>query len=241
MTESALQLLLGTAVSIGFLHTLIGVDHSLPFIAIGKARGWTLAKTLGLTAICGFGHLLGSIILGFVGIGLGVALEKLTFIESMRGEITAWLIIGFGVAYAAWSLVKVKKNQRHTHAHVHEDGTVHTHEHDHHHQHAHAHSDNASTPSGVVTAWSLFIIFVFGPCEALIPMLMVPAAEHNWLWVALVAGAFGITTVATMMGVVAVGFLGLSLPAMKGLEKYSNVAAGAAIAMSGLAIQVLGI
>ena len=239
MTESALQILLGTAVSIGFLHTLIGVDHSLPFIAIGKARGWTLAKTLGLTAICGVGHLVGSVVLGFVGIGLGVALEKLTFIESMRGEITSWLIIGFGIAYAAWSLLKVKKNQRHTHAHVHADGTVHTHEHDHHNQHAHAHTHN--TPSGAITAWSLFIIFVFGPCEALIPMLMAPAAEHNWLWVALVAGAFGITTVATMMGVVAVGFLGLSLPAMKGLEKYSNVAAGSAIAMSGLAIQVLGI
>ena len=59
MTDSALQLLLGTAVSIGFLHTLIGVDHSLPFVAIGKARSWTLSKTLGLTAICGLGHVLG--------------------------------------------------------------------------------------------------------------------------------------------------------------------------------------
>lgn len=239
MTDSALQLLLGTAVSIGFLHTLIGVDHSLPFVAIGKARNWTLSKTLGLTAICGVGHVLGSIILGTIGIGLGVALEKLTFIESMRGEITAWLIIGFGVAYASWSFMKVRRGHKHTHAHSHEDGTVHTHDHDHHDHHAHAHTESA--PSGAMAAWSLFIIFVFGPCEALIPMLMAPAAEHNWLWVALVAGAFGITTVLTMMGVVAVGFLGLSLPAMRGLEKYANVAAGMAIAMSGLAIQVLGI
>ena len=239
MTESALLLLLGTAVSIGFVHTLIGVDHSLPFIAIGKARKWTLSKTLGLTAICGLGHVLGSIILATVGIGLGVALEKLTFIEGMRGEITAWLIIGFGIAYASWSLLKIKKNKRHSHAHVHEDGTIHTHDHDHHHQHAHAHTHKG--PNGAVTAWSLFIIFVFGPCEALIPMLMAPAAEHNWLWVGLVAGTFGLTTIATMMGVVAIGFLGLSIPAMQGLEKYTNVAAGLAIAVSGLAIQVLGI
>jgi nickel/cobalt exporter len=239
MTDSALQLLLGTAVSIGFLHTLIGVDHSLPFVAIGKARSWTLSKTLGLTAICGLGHVLGSIILGFVGIGFGVALEKLTFIESVRGEITAWLIIGFGIAYASWSFMKVQRGHTHSHSHTHEDGTVHTHDHDHHDQHAHAHTDSA--PNGAMAAWSLFIIFVFGPCEALIPMLMAPAAEHNWLWVALVAGAFGLTTILTMMGVVAVGFLGLSLPAMRGLEKYANVAAGMAIAMSGLAIQVLGI
>ena len=72
-------------------------------------------------------------------------------------------------------------------------------------------------------------------------MLMAPAAEHNWLWVGLVTAAFGITTVATMVGVVAVGFLGLSLPVMRGLEKYTNVAAGLAIAMSGLGIQLLGI
>ena len=239
MTETALQLLLGTAVSIGFIHTLIGIDHSLPFIAIGKARRWGLGKTLTLTAVCGLGHVLGSVLLGFFGIGLGVAIEKLSFIESVRGEITAWLIIGFGIAYAAWSFVKVKRGETHSHTHIHEDGTVHTHLHSHEAHHAHAHTHTSR--SGLVTAWSLFIIFVFGPCEALIPMLMAPAAEHNWLWVALVAGTFGLTTIATMMGVVAFGYLGLSLPRLQGFEKYTNVAAGSAIAMSGLAIQVLGI
>jgi ABC-type nickel/cobalt efflux system permease component RcnA len=237
MTVSALEILLGTAVSIGFIHTLIGIDHSLPFIAVGKARNWGLRKTLGLTALCGLGHVMGSVILGFLGIGLGVAIEELSFIESIRGEITAWLIIGFGLAYASWALLKLKRGKKHSHAHIHENGTVHNHDHDHHRSHAHAHTSH----SGAMAAWSLFIIFVFGPCEALIPMLMAPAAEHNWLWVGLVAGAFGITTIATMLGVVTVGYLGLSLKKMQGAEKYTNVFAGLAIAMSGIAIQALGI
>lgn len=237
MTVSALEILLGTAVSIGFIHTLIGIDHSLPFIAVGKARKWGLRKTLGLTALCGLGHVMGSVILGFLGIGLGVAIEELSFIESIRGEITAWLIIGFGIAYASWALLKLKRGKKHSHAHIHENGTVHNHDHDHHKSHAHAHTSH----SGAMAAWSLFIIFVFGPCEALIPMLMAPAAEHNWLWVGLVAGAFGITTIATMLGVVTVGYLGLSLKKMQGAEKYTNVFAGLAIATSGIAIQVLGI
>ena len=186
MTQSALQILLGTAISIGFLHTLIGIDHSLPFIAVGKARRWSLRKTLGLTALCGLGHVMGSVILGFVGIGLGVALEKMTFIESMRGEVTAWLIIGFGVCYAAWGFMRLKRGHTHSHAHTHLDGTVHEHNHDHNQGHAHAHTAS----SGAMVAWSLFIIFVFGPCEALIPMLMVPAAEHNWLWVGLVGWSY---------------------------------------------------
>ncbi|MBT6488130.1 MAG: hypothetical protein HOK97_00095, partial [Deltaproteobacteria bacterium] len=210
MTVSALEILLGTAVSIGFVHTLIGIDHSLPFIAIGKARDWGLRKTLALTALCGLGHVMGSVLLGFLGIGLGVAIEELSFIESVRGEITAWLIIGFGIAYASWALLKLKRGQAHSHPHVHEDGTVHNHDHNHHSSHAHAHTSK----SGPMAAWSLFVIFVFGPCEALIPMLMAPAAEHNWLWVALVAGAFGLTTIATMLGVVTVGYLGLSLKKM---------------------------
>jgi ABC-type nickel/cobalt efflux system permease component RcnA len=180
---------------------------------------------------------MGSIILGFLGIGLGVAIEELSFIESIRGEITAWLIIGFGLAYASWALLKLKRGKKHSHAHIHENGTVHNHDHDHHRSHAHAHTSH----SGAMAAWSLFIIFVFGPCEALIPMLMAPAAEHNWLWVGLVAGAFGITTIATMLGVVTVGYLGLSLKKMQGAEKYTNVFAGLAIAMSGIAIQALGI
>ena len=45
MDQVTLDVLLMTAVSIGFLHTLIGVDHALPFVALGKARGWNLAQT----------------------------------------------------------------------------------------------------------------------------------------------------------------------------------------------------
>ena len=29
------------------------------------------------------------------------------------------------------------------------------------------------------TPWVLFLIFVFGPCEPLIPLVMYPAAKHN--------------------------------------------------------------
>ena len=238
MEQITLDVLLMTAVSIGFLHTVIGIDHALPFVALGKARGWNLSKTLLTTLVCGVGHVLGSVILGIVGIGLGVALDTLEFIEGFRGEVTAWLIIGFGLAYATWAMVQLKRNKSaHTHVHVHADGTVHTHHHTHADEHAHPHLEDKRP----VSQWALFVIFVFGPCEALIPMLMAPAAEHNWLWVGLVTTAFGVTTVLTMLGMVAIGYLGLNLTKFKGIERYANVAAGLAIATGGAAIQVLGI
>jgi len=61
-----LTILLITAASIGFFHTLLGPDHYLPFVAISKARDWSQTKTLLLTILCGFGHVLSSIILGLI-------------------------------------------------------------------------------------------------------------------------------------------------------------------------------
>ncbi len=65
------QILLLTAASIAFLHTILGPDHYLPFVALGKARKWSLAKTLRITLYCGLGHVLSSVVIGGVGIVLG--------------------------------------------------------------------------------------------------------------------------------------------------------------------------
>jgi hypothetical protein len=36
-------ILAGAAAGIGFIHTVIGPDHYLPFIVMAKARKWTRA------------------------------------------------------------------------------------------------------------------------------------------------------------------------------------------------------
>ncbi len=237
MTETSVAVLLGTAASIGFIHTIVGVDHYLPFVVLGKARDWSYAKTLLTTLLCGVGHILGSVALGAIGIGLGVALGNLELIEGTRGSIAAWALIAFGLVYAAWSFVKSRRGKVHTHVHSHEDGTVHSHDHSHEAEHLHPHT----APSGRGTYWALFILFVFGPCEALIPMLMAPAYSHNWWAVGAVVVVFGAATLATMLGAVTVGLFGLRLVPWKALERHANTLAGLAIAGSGLAIQVLGI
>ena len=76
---------------------------------MAKARGWSLQKTVRVTLICGIGHLGGSVLLGFVGIMLGVQLASLEWLESMRGNVAAWLLIGFGLAYLAWGLARLIK------------------------------------------------------------------------------------------------------------------------------------
>ena len=86
----------------------------------------------------------------------------------------------------------------------------------------------------------LFTIFVFGPCEPLIPLLIVPAAQHSWWGVILVSSVFSLTTVATMTGIVLVLSRGIALTPMGRLERWSHALAGFAILACGAGIQWLG-
>ncbi len=45
--------LMGTVAALGFLYTIFGFDHNLPFIMIFGARRWSIARTSLITFICG--------------------------------------------------------------------------------------------------------------------------------------------------------------------------------------------
>jgi len=235
--DTSTILLAGTALTLGFIHTLVGPDHYLPFIVMGEARQWTIRKTMFITFLCGLGHVLSSVVLGFVGIFAGLSLSKLEFFESFRGNIAAWLLIAFGLVYMLISIRSLYRKKKHVHTHDHADGTSHEHEHNHFSGHSHVHVSDRKN----LTPWILFLVFVLGPCEPLIPLVMYPAAENNISGVIIVALLFSVVTIVTMMSVVLAFRLGLSRINMKPVERYVNVIAGATIAVSGLAIQLLGL
>ena len=242
-------ILIWTAAGIGLLHTLTGPDHYLPFIVMGRARRWSLFRTLSITMLCGVGHVLGSVVLGFIGIGAGVAMRQLVDIESLRGEIAAWGLICFGLAYMIWGLRRAYRKRPHTHPHVHPEGDMHVHKHGHTGEHTHIHEETqrpglpagAGTPRASITPWVLFIIFVLGPCEPLIPLLMYPAAQSSLAGVALIAGIFGLVTISTMLGIVALAHAGIQRLPLGHLERYAHALAGGTLALSGLAVALLGL
>lgn len=248
MLDGELLALCVTAASIGTLHTLIGPDHYIPFIAMSKARGWSLTKTTAITAVCGVGHVLSSILVGALGLALGWALSGLEWFEGARGGVAGWLLLGFGVAYMLWGVRRAIRGKVHTHRHRHANGTVHSHAHDHTGDHTHVHDPHelragapgaaASATAVSITPWILFTIFVFGPCEPLIPILMYPAAKASAWGVALVASVFAVCTIATMLACVLVGSFGLSRLRFAPLERYSHALAGLIIAACGAAIQL---
>jgi sulfite exporter TauE/SafE len=233
-----ITLLVSTAASVGVLHTILGPDHYLPFVAMARAGSWSRRKALTITALCGIGHVAGSVVLGLVGIALGLSLAGLETVEASRGSMAAWGLILFGLLYAVWGLRHAKRGHRHSHLHAHSDGTLHLHEHNHRGGHLHPHKEKGK-PS--VTPWVLFVIFLLGPCEALIPLLMFPAATQSTVSLILVTMTFGVATLATMLGAVALGMEGVQRLPLKALEPYSHSLAGLTILLCGVAIQFLGI
>jgi sulfite exporter TauE/SafE len=187
-----------------------------------------------VTVLCGIGHVAGSVVLGLIGIAAGITLKRLNLVESTRGEIAAWLLIAFGLVYGIWGLFRAIRNKPHSHVHFHADGTSHVHKHTHMKDHAHPHEETGKT----LTGWTLFVVFVLGPCEPLIPLLMFPAAAESASAVALVAIVFGVVTVTTMTGMVALSILGLRAIPASGLGKFSHALAGAVIVVCGVAIKL---
>jgi nickel/cobalt transporter (NicO) family protein len=220
------NLLVTTAVVIGFVHVVLGPDHYVPFIALARARQWTHRKAMWITLLSGVGHVLSSAVIGLCGIVFGVEVLKLSALESARGTVAGWLLFGFGVAYMIWGMRRALRRISHTHSH----GAL-THAHFGPQAHAHERAN--------VTPWVIFIIFVFGPCEPLIPLAMYPAAKGDW-WSALtVVIAFSVACVTTMLALVYASLRGMECVSFPTLQRYVHALAGFAVAACGAGIVFL--
>lgn len=221
LISSEIVILCLTALSIGAIHTILGPDHYLPFVAMSKAGGWTARKTFGVTVACGLGHVAGSVAIGVAGLLLGIAVMRLETLEGFRGDLAAWLLIGFGFAYASWGVMRAWRDVPHDHVHA---GV--------------ADSADIVAPAAVWTPWTAFLVFVFGPCEPLIPLLMYPAAKASYGAVAAVAAAFALATVGTMVAAVMAMRYGLSFVQVPAVGRCGHALAGLAILMCGMLVKI---
>lgn len=228
-----LYLLYASAASLGFVHTILGPDHYLPFIVLSKARNWSSNKTMWITFVSGIGHVGSSVIIGIIGIALGISLNKLEYIEAFRGEIVGWMLFAFGIAYTIYGIYKYMKSSHHFHL---PDfllpkkirGLQ------------HLPTEDQKEDNTKLTPWILFLIFVFGPCEVLIPLLIFPAYQNSTLGMFTVSLIFGIATIATMMLTVFIGHKGTALVKFKKQERFLHLFAGVLILVSASGILFFG-
>jgi nickel/cobalt transporter (NicO) family protein len=232
-----MTLLIAGAAGLGFIHTIVGPDHYVPFVVMARARGWSMAKTVAITIACGLGHVGSSVVLALAGIALGTAVTRVAHIESLRGTAAAWLLIAFGFCYAVWGFWRGVRVRSHRHRHDHLS-VGHEHEHSHVDEHVHVHLEGTRAS---ITPWVLFAIFVFGPCEPLIPMFFYPAARGNAAGAVPVTLAFGAATILTMLVTVTLSVYGMRRLPFGRLERFSHGLAGIAILLCGLGIVFLGL
>lgn len=230
--QNDLQVLMLAAITISFLHTIAGPDHYLPFVAVAKSRQWSFGKTAFWTVICGCGHIWSSVLLGLGGAALGWSLAKIGWIESMRGGFAAWALLGFGLVYSVWGLIRAKQNGRHKHFDVDGD-SVYVFE--------HRHGETVMTKDRhKVTPWVMFIIFLLGPCEPMIPLLYFPAAKNSFAGMLMLIVVYTMCTLLTMIVMVGCGYYGLSLLKTNKLERYMHALGGATIFICGLGMVFMG-
>lgn len=190
-------------------HTIMGPDHYLPFIAIAKSRNYTLKKTLFWTFICGLGHIASALLLALVFIYFShwLSKENFTWIEENRGNIAAYALIGLGAAYILLAL---------------------RHRFKHHHSLQNLENKN-------IGIWVLFIIFVLGPCEALLPILTASSVLGMYSVICCTL-IFSVATITTMMLCVSLGMMGITALRFNKLENYAHEIAGSTIMLCGIAI-----
>lgn len=227
-----LEILLFTAIGIACLHTITGPDHYVPFIALSKSRGWSFGKTLWWTIVCGCGHVWSSVLLGLGGAALGWSLSKIGWLENVRGNFAGWLLLLSGLLYGIWGLIRAFQNRPHKHFDSYEDGSLYVYEHKH----------GVTVPVKErykVTPWVLFIIFLLGPCEPMIPLLFFPAAQNSWTGMLLLILVYTFFTLLVMVCMVVAGYYGFSFFKPGSMEKYMHAIGGLMLFICGVGMVFL--
>jgi len=211
--ETTLPVLLLTALTTGVVHTILGPDHTVPLIALARDRAWTPARTLGLTLACGLFHLASAGVLAWLVLMGGLRSGLLGLSEATWASTAGWLLVGLGAAYALWGLRRALGSPR-----------------------------PRATGGEAAFSWALFLVFILGPCEPLIPLLLWPAGRGDLGATVLTFGVFGLATLGTM--VLTVGALTFGLrrwtPGPR-VTRFGSLLAGLAIGASGLAVAVGGL
>jgi hypothetical protein len=207
--------LLLAAISVGALHAL-APDHWVPIAAVGRARGWSTGRTARVALLCGFGHVTVSVALGLIGFLVGR--RAVEAFGDHTASVSGLLLIGFGVAYAAWGL-------RH-----HLSDRLHGHHHDHY--------DHVHDPSRA-SVGTLFAIYCADACVAVIPILFAAAQLPAPATIGIVL-AYEVATIGTMVALVAAARVGAGRVGERWIQRWGDPAAGVSIAFTGIMVAVLG-
>lgn len=212
MHDSFLLTLATTGFGVAFLHAAIPT-HWLPFVAIGRARGWTRRRTLGAVALAGGGHVLATTALGVGLAWFGFELEE-RFHEVFHGVI-AGILVGLG----AWLAFRAPHGHGCNHCHGHPEKLV----------------PDATDRAAL---WGLFLMLTLSPCELFLPVYLT-AVPYGWTGIAWLSVVLASATLGGMLALTWLTLHGVQRLRLRWLERHDQRVIGGLLCLLGVATVVL--
>jgi nickel/cobalt transporter (NicO) family protein len=206
-----------TGFSVAFFHAVIPT-HWLPFVLVARARNWGRAKTLGVTALAGMGHVALTSVLGLVIAWFGFQLDE------KIGHAFPWVAGGLLLAFAAFYFWRQFTGRGIVHHHPpgshHHAGEQCGHEKD----HSHWQEEMKDTPITSVKAgeWAaisgLFVMLTLSPCEAFLPVYL-SGVQFGWKGFVVLSVILAVATLAGMTLFTWLALLGFDRLRLRAFER----------------------
>lgn len=243
MTAPLLLSIVAGGFVVAFFHAAIPT-HWLPFVLTARVQGWPRAKTLGVTALAGGGHVLFTTFLGVLIVAAGIEVSRWT------GQVFPWIAGGVLFAFGLFFLIRQGIGGGHSHlfsGHQHHGDDHHHHNHDDHdHPHVHSHGIPGVTEgrtfeiprakvSDRTAILSLLALLTFSPCEGFLPVY-VSAIQYGWNGFLLSSFVLAVATLAGMMLFTSLTMAGLDRLNLQFLERYESAILGSVLCLLGVII-----
>jgi putative Mn2+ efflux pump MntP len=229
--------LLFTSIVTALVHTLIP-DHWLPFVLIGRARGWSVQATAAISGLSALIHAAVSVALG--GVALALGLSASAAIGETMEFASGIMLIAFGTIYAVWAWRKG--------GHFHPGGRRVHGENDlgctgvegpSNPEHLHYHADQELIRGeGVRGGLWLALIVGLNPCVLVLPVVLASAVQGSGTFAAVVA-AYSVTAVVTMVVLSTLGVMVGRQIRLPGLARHMEAVSGLVIAATGAIVLLL--
>lgn len=208
LAEPVLLSLLGGGFVAAFLHAALPT-HWLPFVLVGRAQRWSVARVMTAVVTAGLAHILSTAVVGSLIVAAGLALNR--WVEGLLPHLSAALLFLFGAFYLARASLKRPATA---------GGPA-----------------EAAEPavSDQAAFWGLVLMMAVTPGEVLLPIYLSSATEGVWA-LGLLTLAFTAGTVLGMTLLAALATAGYSILRLERWARYEGAILGAALIVIGFLV-----
>lgn len=209
LQQPVLISLLGGGFVAAFLHAALPT-HWLPFVLVGRAQRWSLARVMTVAVTAGLAHIASTAIVGSLIVAAGLALNA--WIGGLLPHLSAALLFIFGAFYLARASLQKPITATGAEAEVPEPAV----------------SDRAAF-------WGLVLMMAVTPGEVLLPIYLSSATE-GVMALALLTLSFAAGTVLGMTLLAALASAGYSILRLERWARYEGAILGIALILIGFLV-----